>query len=157
MSDDLRDLYQEVILQHGRSPKNYRVIEDADRKVEAYNPLCGDHFTVYVKMDPDDPDRIADVGFQGEGCAISTASASMMSEFLKGHTREEATRLFEAFQRLIRGDCPGADAAIDGVNVGKLKVFGGVRDYPTRVKCAILAWHAAKAALDGEAQAVSTE
>ena len=153
MSDDLRELYQEVILQHGRTPKNFRAIEDADRTIEAYNPLCGDHFTVYLKMDPDDPERIADVGFTGAGCAISTASASMMSEFLRGHTRAEAARLFEAFQRLVRGDCPGADA----VNVGKLKVFGGVREYPARVKCAILAWHAAKAALEGEAETISTE
>ncbi len=150
MSEELRELYQEVILQHGRSPKNFRAIEDADRTVEAYNPLCGDQFTIYLNLDGE---RITDVGFQGQGCAISTASASMMSEFLRGQTLDEADRLFEAFQRLIRGDCPGADP----VNVGKLKVFGGVREYPTRVKCAILAWHAAKAAIEDKAPTVTTE
>ncbi len=148
---DLRELYQEVILDHHKKPRNFRKLADATRQVEGYNPLCGDKVTVYVKLDGD---VVRDVSFQGAGCAISTASASMMTESLKGKTRAEAEALFRGFQDLVTGKpSAGADAA----KLGKLAVFTGVREFPVRVKCATLAWHTFQAAVAGENKTVSTE
>ncbi len=148
---DLRELYQQVILDHNKSPRNFKVIEHADNSSEGFNPLCGDHINVYLKMDGD---RIEDVSFQGSGCAISKASASLMTAAVKGTTREEAETLFGRFHALVTGD-PQAEA--DTSQVGKLAVFAGVREYPARVKCATLAWHTLHAALDGQDNPVTTE
>jgi len=146
----LTDLYQEVILDHNRRPRNFRAMDEATRRQEGYNPLCGDRLTLYVKLDGD---RISDVAFQGTGCAISKASASLMTEALKGKTVEEARSLFDRFHEMITS--PPESAAPD---LGKLSVLSGVREFPTRVKCASLAWHALKAAVsEGEAGPVSTE
>ena len=147
---DLRELYQEVILDHHKKPRNYRKLEGA-RHVEGYNPLCGDKVTVYVQLDGD---VVRDVTFQGSGCSISTASASMMTESLKGKTRAEAEALFQSFHALLTGKAP-ADG--EGPELGKLEVFSGVREFPVRVKCATLAWHTLHAALEGEDKTVSTE
>lgn len=136
---DLGDLYQEVILDHNRRPRNFRAIEEADHTQEGYNPLCGDRLTLYVSLDGD---RIADVAFQGSGCAISKASASLMTEALKGRTVAEARALFERFHDMITS-APDAEAP----DLGKLSVLSGVREYPTRIKCASLAWHTMKAAV----------
>jgi nitrogen fixation NifU-like protein len=146
---ELGDLYQEVILDHNRRPRNFRTIDDANRTQEGYNPLCGDRLTLYVKLDGD---RIADVAFQGSGCAISKASASLMTEALKGKTVEEARALFEKFHDMVTSS-PDTAAA----DLGKLSVLSGVREYPTRIKCASLAWHTLKAAVSGEQGTVSTE
>ena len=146
---DLTDLYQEVILDHNRRPRNFRAMDEASRTQEGYNPLCGDRLTLYVKLDGD---RIADVAFQGTGCAISKASASLMTEALKGKTVGEARELFEKFHEMVTSS--PEDAAPD---LGKLSVLAGVREYPTRVKCASLAWHTLKAAVAGEQGTVSTE
>lgn len=148
---DLRDLYQEVILEHSKAPRNYRELKTADRKAEGYNPLCGDRFTVYVQMDGD---SIRDIGFQGSGCAISKASASMMTQSLKGKTRSEAEDLFKRFHKVVTGQ-NGANGNHD--DLGKLAVFSGVSEFPTRVKCATLAWHTLQAALEGKQEAISTE
>lgn len=151
MTDVLKDLYQQVIVDHSRKPRNFRVIADA-RKVEGHNPLCGDHLDMYVKMDGD---RIADISFEGSGCAISTASASLLTESIKGKTIEEAEALFEAFHELVTGVKPRPE---ERRMLGKLEAFSGVCDYPTRVKCATLAWHTLRAALrDGKHEKVSTE
>lgn len=147
---DLRDLYQELILEHSRAPRNYRELKDADHKAEGYNPLCGDHFTVFVEMDGD---SIRDVTFQGSGCAISKASASMMTQSLKGKTRAEAEEIFERFHKVVTGQAVNGNQA----ELGKLAVFSGVSEFPTRVKCATLAWHTLQAALEGKQDAVSTE
>jgi nitrogen fixation NifU-like protein len=151
---ELRDLYQEVILDHNRSPRNFGALEPADRKRDGHNPLCGDRLTLYVRLDGD---RLADVRFVGTGCAISKASASMMTEAVKGRTLAEATGLFEAFHAMLTTE-PGApvDAAVLA-RLGKLAVFQGVSEYPTRVKCATLAWHTLHAALDDAQAVVSTE
>lgn len=146
---DLRELYQELILEHSKAPRNYRELAGADSKAEGYNPLCGDHFTVYVRMKDD---SIEDISFQGSGCAISKASASMMTQSLKGKTREEAKQLFEHFHRTVTGKSNGNSG-----DLGKLSVFGGVSEFPTRVKCATLAWHTLEAALEGAQEPVSTE
>jgi nitrogen fixation NifU-like protein len=148
---DLRDLYQEVILDHSKRPRNFRELPDANRKAEGYNPLCGDRETVYLRLADN---VLEEVSFKGTGCAISTASASMMTESLKGKTRREAETLFERFHGLITGKEPPKS---DGAELGKLAVFSGVREYPVRVKCATLPWHTLKAALDGDASVVSTE
>lgn len=145
---DLRELYQEVILDHHKRPRNFRRIEGASRHIEGHNPLCGDRVTVYVKVEGD---RVADVAFEGSGCAISTASASMMTEALKGKTLAEAERTFQAFHRMVTSDA-GDEGAL-----GKLAAFGGVREFPLRVKCATLAWHTLRAALEGADRTVSTE
>lgn len=150
MFDDLRDLYQEVIFDHNRNPRNFRVIEDADRKVEGFNPLCGDRLTLYLKMDGD---VIVDASFQGSGCAISTASVSLMTEIVKGKTEAEAEALFKTFHEMTTGK----DEQVNLEAVGKLAVLAGVREYPARVKCATLAWHTLDAALKNEAESVSTE
>jgi nitrogen fixation protein NifU and related proteins len=150
MFEDLRDLYQEVIFDHNRNPRNFRVMADADRKVEGFNPLCGDRLTLFLKMDGD---KITDASFQGSGCAISTASVSLMTEIIKGKTETEADALFKTFHEMTTGK----DEQINLEAVGKLAVLAGVREYPARVKCATLAWHTLDAALKNQNQAVSTE
>lgn len=147
---DLRELYQQVILDHNRNPRNFKELPDATSKVDGYNPLCGDHYTIYLRLDGD---VIKDVGFTGSGCAISKASASVMSSTVKGKSREEATQLFDTFHRLVTGDSSGLDAA----ELGRLAAFSGVSEFPARVKCATLAWHTLKNAIDGTNQMVSTE
>ena len=144
---DLRDLYQEVILDHNRRPRNFGPLPAANRRAEGHNPLCGDRVAVYLDIEGD---RIQGVSFEGAGCAISTASASLMTEALKGLSVEEARTLFHAFHVLVtQGD--------EGEDLGKLAVFTGVREYPMRVKCATLAWHTLMAALDAKDQPVTTE
>jgi nitrogen fixation protein NifU and related proteins len=140
---DLRDLYQEVILDHNKRPRNFRAMDDASARVEGHNPLCGDRITVFVRLEGD---RIADVSFQGSGCAISKASASLMTDSVKGQTTAQADALFQAFQALVTAG-PASTPATD--DVGKLEVLAGVRDYPSRIKCATLAWHALHAAVHG--------
>ncbi len=148
---DLRALYQEMILDHNRTPRNFRIMEDADRQVEGYNPLCGDRYTIYVKLGDG---RINDVSFTGAGCAISKASASMMSSMVKGKTTEEAEELFEKFHDLVTGKNGKKENLED---LGKLAVFAGVSEYPARVKCASLVWHTLKNALDAKTESVTTE
>lgn len=148
---ELRALYQETILDHNKNPRNYRAMEDADRMLEGFNPLCGDHYTVYLKFDGD---VISDISFTGSGCAISKASASVMSAVLKGKTKHEAEKLFAKFHDLVTGKSTG----LENIEVlGKLAAFGGVSEFPARVKCASLAWHTMKAALESKTSAVSTE
>jgi nitrogen fixation protein NifU and related proteins len=148
---ELRDLYQEVILEHSKAPRNFRQLQNANHHAEGFNPLCGDRFTVYVDLEGD---AIRDISFQGSGCAISKASASMMTQSVKGRTKQEADALFESFRRLVTGQ-PSAGSGQP--ELGKLTVFSGVSEYPMRVKCATLAWHTLRAALQGEREAVSTE
>ncbi len=146
---ELSDLYQEVILDHGRNPRNFRPMADATATAEGLNPLGGDHYHLFLKMQGD---RIADVSFQGSGCAISKASASLMSSAMKGKTAAEAEEMFRRFHRMVvEGDASQADA------LGKLAVLKGVADFPTRVKCASLAWHALHQALRGDATPATTE
>ncbi len=152
MLDQIRDLYQEVVFDHNRNPRNFRVMEDANRKIEGFNPLCGDKITLYVKVN--DEGVIEDLSFQGSGCAISTASASLMTEIVKGQTEEEAQHLFDIFHRITTGK---NEEAVNLEEIGKLAVLAGVRAYPARVKCATLAWHSLQAALKNEANTVSTE
>ena len=149
---DLRGLYQEVILDHSKKPRNYRVMEGADHQAEGYNPLCGDRVTLYVKLENG---RISDLSFQGSGCAISTSSASLLTETLKGKTLDEADEMFEKFHALVTGEAEGGQAG--GESLGKLVVFSGVAEFPLRVKCATLAWHTLRSALKGEKVTVSTE
>lgn len=151
MSSDLRDLYQEVVIDHSRRPRNFRKLEDADRTAEGFNPLCGDQITLYVKLDQQ---LIQDIAFQGSGCAISKASASLMTASVKGKTRDEAEALFKQFHSLVT---EGAGAHADPEKLGKLMVLGGVSEFPARVKCASLAWHTLRSALEGKREAVSTE
>ncbi len=153
---DLRDLYQEVILDHSRSPRNFGAIEGAALHAQGYNPLCGDRVEVFVALDGD---RVADVRFRGQGCAISTASASLMTEALRGRTRDEALALFRKLHEAVTGqpaDNPTEADATGDVDLGKLAVLEGVRQYPLRVKCATLAWHAMRNALLGKAEDVVT-
>jgi nitrogen fixation NifU-like protein len=154
MTDDLRELYQEVILDHGKHPRNLRHPADANCEAHGHNPLCGDQLTVYLTLD--DQHVIRDAAFQGRGCAISTASASMMTELLRGKTEAQAKALFEAFHHLCT---EGDDAAIPpelAEDVDRLRVLSGVRQFPMRVKCATLAWHTMAAAMAGKDE-VSTE
>jgi nitrogen fixation NifU-like protein len=151
MLEQIRDLYQEVVFDHNRNPRNFRVMEDANRKIEGFNPLCGDKITLYVKVNDG---VIEDVSFQGSGCAISTASASLMTELVKGQSEEEAQHLFDIFHRITTGK---NEEAVNLEDIGKLAVLAGVRAYPARVKCATLAWHSLQAALKNEADTVSTE
>lgn len=148
---ELRELYQELILEHSKAPRNYRHPDAANRSAEGYNPLCGDHFTVFLDVEGD---TIRDVGFQGSGCAISKASASLMTQSLKGKTRAEAAHLFEQFYKLVTGQ-----SKLNGnqSELGKLAVFSGVSEFPARVKCATLAWHTLQTALEGKQEMVSTE
>ena len=148
MSTELDDLYQEVILDHNRRPRNFRAL-DTGRKAEGFNPLCGDHLTVYLRIDDD---VVADVAFQGAGCAISKASASLMTESIKGKSVAEATRLIERFQQMVT-----TQPADPASGLGKLDALAGVRQFPVRVKCATLAWHTLRAALDSPDAVVSTE
>jgi nitrogen fixation NifU-like protein len=147
---DLRDLYQEVILDHYRQPRNFGKLAGANRSAEGFNPLCGDQLTLHLKVVDG---VIEDVRFEGTGCAISTASASLMTQVLKGKTEEEAQALFEGVHALLTTG-HGADSAVP---LGKLEVLSGVREFPMRVKCATLAWHTLQAALHNEARPVSTE
>ena len=147
----LRELYQQVILDHNKSPRNFRKIPDATRVIEGHNPLCGDHYTVYLKMNGD---RIDDVSFEGAGCAISKASASVMSSMVKGKTRQEAEELFRAFHRLVKGEI---DALGQIDSLGRLAAFAGVSEFPARVKCASLAWHTLHTGLTDENATVTTE
>lgn len=142
------DLYQETILDHSKRPRNRHVMENANRRAEGYNPLCGDKLKLYLKVEND---VVQDASFEGSGCAISTASASLMTESLKGKTREEALRLLEKFHDLLTTDAAAAK------DLGKLVVFCGVRDYPARVKCATLAWHTLKSALSNADEVATTE
>ena len=149
---ELRELYQDVILDHSRKPRNFGEPKGANRRAQGTNPLCGDRATVFLALDGD---TVKDAGFIGSGCSISTASASMMTESVKGKSRAEVEALFDKFHDLITKD-PGARHG-NGVELGKLAVFSGVGEFPARVKCATLAWHALKAALLGEDKPVSTE
>jgi len=144
----VEDLYQEIILDHSKRPRNCHPMEDANRKAEGYNPLCGDRLKLYIKIEND---TVIDASFVGSGCAISTASASLMTESLKGKSRQEAIKLLDRFHELLTTDTPVSQ------DLGKLVVFCGVRDYPARVKCATLAWHTLKSALNGTAEPVTTE
>jgi nitrogen fixation NifU-like protein len=146
----LAGLYQDLILDHNRNPRNYRSIADANRRVEGNNPLCGDRLIVWLRMEGD---TIQDAAFQGSGCAISRASASLMTSAVKGKTRTEAETLFERFRRLVTGALGPAEAE----SLGKLAAFGGISEFPVRVKCASLSWHALRAALDQPDAVVSTE
>lgn len=146
---ELRELYQEQILEHSKTPRNFRELQNANHKAEGYNPLCGDHFTVFIDLEGD---KIHDVTFQGSGCAISKASASMMTQSVKGKTKEEAEKIFEEFHQLVTGQANG-----DRESLGKLAVFAGVSEFPVRVKCATLAWHTLQAALEGKQEKISTE
>lgn len=145
---ELRELYQQVILDHNRKPRNFRQLEGANRTVEGYNPLCGDKITLYLDVENG---VIKDAAFQGSGCAISKAAASMMTESVIGKPEGEAEALFQRVHSMLTGD-NGA-----GAGVGKLAVFAGVREFPSRVKCVTLAWHTLQAALAGAAEPVSTE
>ena len=147
---ELNDLYQEVILDHNKNPRNFRAIENADKRAEGHNPLCGDQLDLYVSMEND---LVADVAFLGSGCAISKASASMMTQVVKGKTREEVEVLFDEFHRMVTGRL---DIETDENHLGKLRIFAGVLEFPARVKCASLSWHTLHAALNNE-ESVSTE
>ena len=144
----LDDLYQEVILDHTRRPRNFHQMPDATRQVEGYNPLCGDKLKLFVKLDGE---KIADISFVGAGCAISTSSASLMTEAVKGKSRQEAVQMMERFHDLLTTEKPAS------ANLGKLTVFSGVREFPARVKCATLPWHTLKSALTDAVEVVSTE
>jgi nitrogen fixation NifU-like protein len=145
---DLRDLYQETILDHNKRPRNFKKLENANRSADGYNPLCGDKVKVYLRVEDG---RVQDLSFEGSGCAISKASASVMTESLKGKSVEEVEAIFKRFRDLVMGKAGDAD------DLGKLVVFSGVCEFPTRVKCATLAWHALQAALQDSKEAVSTE
>jgi nitrogen fixation NifU-like protein len=148
---DLRELYQEVILDHSKNPRHCRVLDDADGAAEGHNPLCGDRLTVYLRMDGD---HIAEATFQGSGCAISVASASMMTQAVQGLSTAEVEERFRAFHRMLTA----ADAAEEAAPaLGKLAIFAGVRQFPVRVKCATLAWHTLRAALERRGDPVTTE
>lgn len=148
---DLRELYQQMILEHSRKPRNFRVLERATRQADGDNPLCGDRLTVYVDVDDG---VVRDVSFEGSGCAISRASASLMTEAVKGKRVEEVREMFSSFHHMLTSDM-GTSIATD--ELGKLAVFSGVREFPVRVKCATLAWHTLKAALEGAEEPVTTE
>ena len=147
---DLRELYQQVILDHNKNPRNFHEIPHPTRTVDGYNPLCGDHYTIFVEMEGQ---RIKDIGFTGNGCAISKASASVMSSTLKGKTREEAHQLFDVFHKLVTGE-PGS---LSTAELGRLAAFSGVSEFPARVKCASLPWHTLNSAIEGDKEVVSTE
>jgi nitrogen fixation NifU-like protein len=146
---DIRSLYQEIIVDHNRRPRNFRAVPDANRTAEGNNPLCGDRLTVYMTIADG---VIRDIGFTGAGCAISTASASLMTESLRGRTEPEAEALFDRFHDLVAGT-----GAAGGAGLGKLEAFSGVREFPTRVKCATLAWHAARTAMRTPGGCATTE
>ncbi|MCW5962062.1 MAG: SUF system NifU family Fe-S cluster assembly protein [Pyrinomonadaceae bacterium] len=147
---ELSDLYQEVILDHNKNPRNFRDIADADKTADGKNPLCGDALRVYVSLEND---KVKDVAFKGSGCAISKASASMMTQVIKGKSKQEIEVLFDEFHKMVTGEL---DIESDENNLGKLKIFAGVLEFPARVKCASLSWHTLHAALNDE-QEISTE
>jgi nitrogen fixation protein NifU and related proteins len=149
---ELRELYQQVILDHNRKPRNFRVLEGANRRAEGYNPLCGDQITLYLNVEDG---VIKDAAFQGKGCAISKASASLMTAGVIGKRVDEADALFQSVHAMLTSDSSHGDSTGDGV--GKLAVFSGVREFPSRIKCAVLPWHTLRAALSGAAEPVSTE
>ena len=151
MDRELKELYQQVILDHNKSPRNFRKMDNASSKAEGYNPLCGDHIDVYILVEDG---FVKDVSFNGEGCAISKASASVMTSMLKGKTKEEAEKLFNKFHDLVTGKL-GND--LDTDELGKLAVFAGVQEFPVRVKCASLAWHTMLNALHDKEEKASTE
>ena len=146
--NDLRDMYQEIILDHNRNPRNFKKLENPDRAAEGYNPLCGDHYWFYARLEGD---RIAEIGFEGSGCAISKSSASVMTSLAKGKTKDEFETIFQTFRSMITGE-----SKPDAESLGKLAAFSGVCEHPSRVKCAILPWHTLHGALAGE-QMASTE
>ena len=148
---ELRELYQQIILDHNKNPRNFGKIDAANRVREGYNPLCGDHLLVYLHVAGD---TFADISFEGSGCAISKASASLMTAALKGKPVPEAVAMFEKFQEMVTAE---VDAPVDDQSLGKMAVFAGVREFPMRVKCATLAWHTMKAAVDEDQAPVSTE
>ncbi|MDN3564941.1 Fe-S cluster assembly sulfur transfer protein SufU [Paeniroseomonas aquatica] len=155
MFDDLRDLYQEVILDHGRKPRNLRRLQDADRSAKGDNPMCGDRMELFLKLAPDG--SIADAAFEGRGCAISMASASLMTETVKGKSAAEAHKLGEGFRALaMTGTCPDCGASLAD-EMERLQPLSGVHEFPSRVKCATLAWHTLNAALDGGSKEASSE
>ncbi len=145
---DLRELYQQVILDHNKNPRNYKELPSATRKVDGYNPLCGDHYTVFLELDGE---TIKDISFTGNGCAISKSSASVMTSSVKGKQTAEARQMFDVFHRLVTGE------AMPDADLGRLAAFSGVSEFPARVKCATLAWHTLHSALQGEQELVSTE
>jgi nitrogen fixation NifU-like protein len=147
---DLRELYQQVILDHNKNPRNFHEMADATSSVDGYNPLCGDHYTIFLKVDGQ---TIDEVSFTGSGCAISKASASVMSSTLKGKSKDEAEQLFDVFHRLVTGE----QSAVSTADLGRLAAFSGVSEFPARVKCATLAWHTLRSALEGKQEKVSTE
>ena len=150
MSEQLSELYQQVILDHNKKPRNFRKLENANHTAEGYNPLCGDQLTVYLNVEDD---RVQEVAFEGSGCAISKASASMMTQAVKGKSKEEAERLFKEFHSMVTGEL---DEENEENSLGHLTIFAGVREFPVRVKCATLPWHTMHAALNKQDQ-VSTE
>ncbi|MFK7824375.1 MAG: Fe-S cluster assembly sulfur transfer protein SufU [Oligoflexales bacterium] len=151
MSNQL-DLYQQVILEHNRKPRNFHSLDQASHQAEGYNPLCGDHLWVYLKVD--DNEKIIDISFKGNGCAISKASASMMTSSLKGKNISDARKLFTQFQKLLKGEL---NPATDSHDLGKLKIFSSIWQYPSRIKCAGLAWHAMNGALEQKIKSITTE
>ena len=148
MFDDLTELYQQVILDHSRSPRNFHKLENANRTAQGHNPLCGDSYTIYARMQGD---VIQELSFQGSGCAISKASASILTDALKGKTRADAKALFDTVHAMV------TTGEVNGEDIGKLAVFAGVHKFPARVKCAILPWHAVVAAVEGRQEPVTTE
>jgi nitrogen fixation NifU-like protein len=152
---DLRDLYQELIVDHSKSPRNFREMPDANRVADGFNPLCGDKLRLYLDVDRDDV--IRDASFKGSGCAISTASASIMTTMLKGQSVERARDMFETFHQLVTRPTSELNPGEAGIGLGKLAVFSGVHEFPARVKCATLAWHTLKNALDNKQEAAKTE
>jgi nitrogen fixation NifU-like protein len=146
---ELSELYQQVILDHNKKPRNFHRLENANRSAEGHNPLCGDQLSVYLHVEDD---QVKEVSFEGSGCAISKASASMMTQAVKGKTKQEAETLFHEFHRMATGDL---DEENEPNHLGKLKIFAGVRDFPARVKCATLSWHTMHAALEGEESATT--
>jgi nitrogen fixation protein NifU and related proteins len=151
MTDELKDLYQQVILDHNKLPRNFHAMEHPDSTLEGYNPLCGDHYTFYIRFEND---RLADVSFEGSGCAISKASASLMSATVKGKTKDEVEKLFHLFHDIVMGKAQAEDHIEE---LGKLAVFAGVAEFPMRVKCATLPWHTLHGALAGDSSTISTE
>ncbi len=147
---DIRELYQQVILDHNKNPRNFRELPNATRRVEGYNPLCGDHYTVFVELEGD---VIKDVSFTGNGCAISKSSASVMTSSVKGKKAIDAEKMFDTFHKLVTGEVTGATQD----ELGRMAAFSGVSEFPARVKCASLAWHTLHSALQGEQELVSTE
>src|SRR2546425_10301021 len=148
---ELSELYQQVILDHNKKPRNFRKLETANRSAEGYNPLCGDQLNIYLQVEDD---QLKDVSFEGSGCAISKASASMMTAAVKGKTKQEAELLFDEFHKMVKGQL---NPHSDPNHLGRLTIFAGVCEFPARVKCASLSWHTVRAALEGTAEPVSTE